>query len=231
MCIVIATSNSFTILGLWVLGLAVSNINESQLQTHESKTLFLMSSLQYYCIPGLAGTRWNKNLCAGNKITELLTFQPWKFIKNSNVTWNTGSWARLHYVPWYENNFIRRLRQEPLTIHLVAKRQNDGSFGNWWLSDTIIDQTQAVLRQQFPHDVGMQSVIYAAKPEFQPVSGRFVQIINIHPKDGGLHWICFSNFNCDDGIVNLYDSSGEIYISTVTERAVAKIICTPTSPT
>ena len=39
------------------------------------QTLFLMTSLQYYCIPGLAGTRWNKNVCAkdagcaGNKIT------------------------------------------------------------------------------------------------------------------------------------------------------------------
>ena len=68
-------SDSFTILGLWVLGLAVSNINESPLQTYESKTLFLMASLPYFCIPGLAGTRWNKNLwakdagCAGNKIT------------------------------------------------------------------------------------------------------------------------------------------------------------------
>ena len=68
-------SDSFTILGLWVLGLAVSNINESQLQTNEAKTLFLMTSLEYYCIPGLAGTRCNKNLCAkdagcaGNKIT------------------------------------------------------------------------------------------------------------------------------------------------------------------
>ena len=29
-------SDSFTILGLWVLGLVVSNINESQLQTYES---------------------------------------------------------------------------------------------------------------------------------------------------------------------------------------------------
>ena len=33
-------SDSFTILGLWVLGLAVSHINESQLQTYESRTLF-----------------------------------------------------------------------------------------------------------------------------------------------------------------------------------------------
>ena len=52
-------SDSFTILGLWVLGLAVSHINESQLQTYESSTLFLMTSLQYYCILGLAEI----NLC------------------------------------------------------------------------------------------------------------------------------------------------------------------------
>ena len=71
----VSSSDSFTILGLWVLGLATSNINESPLQTNESKTLFLMTSLPYYCIPGLAGTRRNKNSCtkdagcAGNKIT------------------------------------------------------------------------------------------------------------------------------------------------------------------
>ena len=47
-------SESLTILGLWVLGLVVSNINEYQLQTYEFKTLFLMTSLQYYCILGLA---------------------------------------------------------------------------------------------------------------------------------------------------------------------------------
>ena len=48
---------SCSVIHLWVLGLAVSNINESQLQTFESKTLFLMTSLQYYCIPGLAEIR------------------------------------------------------------------------------------------------------------------------------------------------------------------------------
>ena len=56
----------------YVLGLAVSNINESQLQTYESKTLFLMTSLQYYCIPGLAEIKTcAKDVgCAGNKIPE-----------------------------------------------------------------------------------------------------------------------------------------------------------------
>ena len=44
---IVKDSDSFTILGLWVLGLAVSNINEFQLQTYECKPLFLMTSLQY----------------------------------------------------------------------------------------------------------------------------------------------------------------------------------------
>ena len=47
-------SDSFTILGSWVLGLADSHINESQLQIYESRILYLLTSLQYYCILGLA---------------------------------------------------------------------------------------------------------------------------------------------------------------------------------
>ena len=89
----VSCSESFTILGLWVLGLAVSNINESQLQTYESKPLFLMTSLQYYCIPGLAGTCWNKNLCAkdagcaGNRITAHVIRCSWR----SHSTWSDPS--------------------------------------------------------------------------------------------------------------------------------------------
>ena len=65
-------SESFTILGLWVLGLAVSNINESQLQTYESKPLFLMTSLQYYCIPGLAETKTYAQKMQDAQVTESL---------------------------------------------------------------------------------------------------------------------------------------------------------------
>ena len=46
--------------------------------------------------------------------------------------------------------------QERLTIQLVEKRRVGGSFDNGWLSDTIIDATHAVLRQQFTHDEGLQ---------------------------------------------------------------------------
>ena len=63
--------------GLMGPGTCCFRINKSQLQTCESKSLFLMTSLQYYCIPEVAGTRWSKNVCvkdagcSGNKITDI----------------------------------------------------------------------------------------------------------------------------------------------------------------
>ena len=101
--LIVDFSDSFTILGLWVLGLAVSNINESRLQTYESKTLFLMTkivseydqeipqsqtadnpvaprgraavirSLQYYCIPGLAKIKTYAQKMQDAQVTKSLT--------------------------------------------------------------------------------------------------------------------------------------------------------------
>ena len=65
-------SDSLTILGLWVLGLATSNINESPLQTNESKTLFLMTSLPYYCIPGLAEIKTYEQKMQDAQVTKSL---------------------------------------------------------------------------------------------------------------------------------------------------------------
>ena len=50
-----------------------------------------------------------------------------------------------------------------LTESQEEKRRIEGSFDNVWLSDTKIDATHAVLRQQFPYEEGMQSAISAAK--------------------------------------------------------------------
>ena len=72
-------SDSFTILGLWVLGLAVSHIKESNCKIM-SPEHYLMTSLQYYCILGLAEKNCTAETklctkdagCAGNKITETI---------------------------------------------------------------------------------------------------------------------------------------------------------------
>ena len=115
-----------------------------------------------------------------------------------------------------ENLWLIKVDGVHLNLIKGDQRRLKGSLDNGWLNDTIMDASQSVLRQHFPNVQGMQSVLYAAKPEFQPVSGSFVQLVNTHPNDGGLHWICFSNFNCNDGVVSLYDSAGGTYISSAT---------------
>ena len=47
--------------------------------------------------------------------------------------------------------------------------------------------------------------------------------------DVGLHWICFSKFDCDDDDVNLYDSAGGTYISSASEMAIANMMFSPMS--
>ena len=74
------SSDSFTILGLWVLGLATSNINESSLQTNESKTLFLMTSLPYYCIPGLAEIKTYAQKMQDAQVTKSL-YKDWHVLR------------------------------------------------------------------------------------------------------------------------------------------------------
>ena len=58
-------------------------------------------------------------------------------------------------------------------------------------------------------------------------SNPIVQIFDTHPNDVGLHWICFSKFNCDDDVVNLYDSAGGTYISSAAEMAIANKMFSP----
>ena len=64
-------SDSFTILGLWVLGLAVSNINESQLQTYESKTL-VCNTIASWDSPGLAEIKTNAQKMQDAQVTKSL---------------------------------------------------------------------------------------------------------------------------------------------------------------
>ena len=56
---------------------------------------------------------------------------------------------------------------------------------------------------------------------------QYVQTFNTHPKDVGLYWVCFSKFNCDDDVVNLYDSAGGTYISSAAEMTIANMMFSP----
>ena len=45
--------------------------------------------------------------------------------------------------------------------------------------------------------------------------------------DVGLQWIFFSKFNCEDDVVNLYDSAGGTYISSAAEMAFVNMMFSP----
>ena len=55
-------------------------------------------------------------------------------------------------------------------------------------------------------------------------SNQIVQIFYTHPNDVGLHWICFSKFNSNDDVVNLYDSADVTNISSAAEMAIANMM-------
>ena len=41
---------------------------------------------------------------------------------------------------------------------------------------------------------GLQSCCYAEKPCFRPTTDTFIQILNTHPMDGGLHWVTVATY-------------------------------------
>ena len=53
------------------------------------------------------------------------------------------------------------------------------------------------------------------------------QIFDTHPNDVGLRWICFSKFNCDNAVVDLYDNAGSTYSSSAAEMAIANMMFSP----
>ena len=87
----------------------------------------------------------------------------------------------------------------------------------------MIDCAQNLIHSQFPNIDGLQSCCYAQKPCFRPTTDTFIQILNTHPKGGGLHWVTVSTYeNPVSGAVKLYDSSLALGVSTSIEMSVFK---------
>ena len=108
----------------------------------------------------------------------------------------------------------------------------DGTVDNGWLDDSVIDAAQTILKNQFPNIDGFQSCVLAETPCFRPVADNFAQIVNTHPKTGGLHWITITTVNADicSANVNLYDSGLSYRVSSSVEMSIANILHSP-SPT
>ena len=80
-----------------------------------------------------------------------------------------------------------------------------------WLTDTIINAAQHLLKSQFPSVKGLQNVLLNALQEFESIEAKesFVQIVN----DGGNHWIVVSNARVANKTKKcvIYDSRGQTH--------------------
>ena len=85
-----------------------------------------------------------------------------------------------------------------------------------------------MIHKQFPTLDGLQSCCYAEKPCFRPTTDTFIQILNTHPKDGGVHWVTVATYESPvSGAVRLYDSGLSLGVSTSIEKSVCNMLRSP----
>ena len=109
----------------------------------------------------------------------------------------------------------------PLYTLTSTEREVLSSSGEW-LSDAIISAAQSLMQQQFPAVSGLQHIALQETLSFDVHRSSFVQIVNVD----NVHWITVSNVGCEQGTVNVYDSSfSSVYESTV--NVIASLVLHP----
>lgn len=74
---------------------------------------------------------------------------------------------------------------------------------NEWITDTIINCSQQLLKKEHPLIGGLENVLICELEQVQPCSRKFVQILN----ENGNHWLTVSNvFKSEKNQVSIYDS-------------------------
>ena len=71
-----------------------------------------------------------------------------------------------------------------------------------WVTDTIIDESQKLLRKQFPHISGFQSVVLGETMSYDIETEEFIQIL--HTRHG--HWVTASTIGCQEGEIYIFGS-------------------------
>ena len=92
-----------------------------------------------------------------------------------------------------------------------------------WLNERLINAGQAMIKEKFPHEFGLQEDVGKSDTgTFEEEDGNFVQILNCH----NTHWICVINIDCKSNEVKVYDGMfiGNIPMST------KEVVASPVNP-
>ena len=90
-----------------------------------------------------------------------------------------------------------------------------------WLSDSLIDAAQSLLKNQFPSMCGLQPTVLGETLAFNVVKGDFVQVILVNRN----HWVTVSNIRCQRNCIDIYDSKPSIGFPSDGKEKIAALIC------
>ena len=71
-----------------------------------------------------------------------------------------------------------------------------------WLSDSVINACQRLLKEAHPHVNGLQNTLLGQTLAFRVEPDEFVQILH----DGNIHWVCVTTIGSNKGEVTILDS-------------------------
>ena len=91
-----------------------------------------------------------------------------------------------------------------------------------WVINNIINGCQQLLSNEYPHIRGLTNTSLNETLTFTIQKGEFVQVLNV----SGCHWITISTLECQQGVVNVYDSILSCSVTLRTKEQIAVIIFT-----
>ena len=105
------------------------------------------------------------------------------------------------------------------SLYKLSAHEKDDITRTEWLNDNVIAAAQLLLLQHFPRMLGLQHPVLQQTLSFHVHQHEFIQIVNV----AGIHWCAVSNVGCEDGVVNVYDSSFSS-VSNTTAHVLASLV-------
>ena len=106
------------------------------------------------------------------------------------------------------------------SLKLLQKDRNVLLSPTAWVTDSIVNAAQQLLRQHFPQLPGLQDVSLGQTMAFNVMAGEFLQIL--HTSED--HWLTISTIGEQHSKIKVYDSMFNS-IPTLAKAQIASLLC------
>ena len=114
----------------------------------------------------------------------------------------------------------------PIDMTYREKERIEGTLDNGWMNDVVLDNAMSMIKHEFPHIQGLQSVSLANVAKYKRCSSKdqVLQIMNTELQGTGEHWVLISTFDTEANTVRLYDSTNACYLNDRMKKAIANLV-------